>query len=96
SMKEVGTTISKMNEISAVIKTAIQEQQLATQEIARNASSSAQATDSVKSDAEQLKEAAIITSHGANDLLAASAEVAEQAERLSSASDSFLQTIRGG
>ncbi|MDD2943955.1 MAG: methyl-accepting chemotaxis protein, partial [bacterium] len=42
SMKEVGTTISKMNEISAVIKTAIQEQQLATQEIARNASSSAQ------------------------------------------------------
>lgn len=87
-------TIGKINEISAGIASAVEEQGAATQEIARNVMQASAGTQEVSSNIATVSQAASESGDAAGNILAAASELATQAGVLAGDLDRFIQHIR--
>ncbi len=96
SVKDISSTIGRLNEISVAIASAVEEQAASTQEISRNSSEAAQGTQEVGSNVSSVTEIANETGAAANEVNAAAQELSQQASTLQSEVDNFLAEVRAG
>jgi methyl-accepting chemotaxis protein len=96
AIEKIRGIIGEVNDIATTISSAVEEQGVSTQEIARNVQQAAKGTQDVNSNIENVRKAAGETGAAAGQVLNASQEMARQAEGLRSEVDRFLQEIRTG
>ncbi|SFP55412.1 Methyl-accepting chemotaxis protein [Bradyrhizobium sp. Ghvi] len=94
TIQDIGRTIGSVSEIATVIAAAVEEQGVATAEIARNVQQAAQGTQEVSSNIAGVSEAAAETRQTAGSLLSASEELSVQAAALRSEVETFFAEIR--
>jgi methyl-accepting chemotaxis protein len=94
SIQEIGGTIASVSEIALVIAAAVEEQGVATAEIARNVQEAARGTQDVSSNVAGVSQAAAETRQTATRLLQASDELSSQAGALRSEVEDFFAVIR--
>ena len=94
AIREIGTVIGQVNEISTTIAAAVEEQGAATQEIARNAQEAAKGTTEVSSNISGVKSSADETGRAASEVLGAAKQMSSQCDDLRTQVDAFLQRIR--
>ena len=96
AIRAIAGTIDEMSQISSSISTAVGEQGQATQEIARSVQDAASGSARVSSNIAGLSQAAAETGTSAGEVLTASGELSQQAERLRKEVDQFLGMVRAG
>jgi methyl-accepting chemotaxis protein len=92
----IGGIIQDISTASAAIAAAVEEQDVATKEIARSVAEAASGTKEVSSNISGVNEAAAQTGEAAGQVLDAAGEVAKQGSVLSSSVEAFLEQIRAG
>ena len=93
AIKGILKVITEVGEIAATIGGAMQQQNMATQEIARNVEQAAGGTAEVSGHVVSVQQAAQSTSRNAAELLAASQDLSQQAKSLRGIIDGFLQEV---
>jgi methyl-accepting chemotaxis protein len=96
AIEKIRGIIGEVNDIATTISSAVEEQGVSTQEIARNVQQAATGTQDVNANIENVRKAAGETGVAANQVLNASQEMSRQAEGLRSEVDRFLKEIRTG
>ena len=94
AIEAIGQTISDVDEISATIASAVEEQGAATQEIARNVEQAAAGTQDVSANIVGVSQAATDTGETSTKVLMASEELSEHAEKLRNEVRNFLKDIK--
>ncbi|SFJ45138.1 globin-coupled sensor protein [Bradyrhizobium sp. Gha] len=94
AIQDIGRTIGSVSEIATVIAAAVEEQGVATAEIARNVQQAALGTHEVSSNITGVSQAAAQTRQTAEKLLGASEELSIQAAALRSEVETFFAEIR--
>ena len=94
AMREIATMIEEINHVASSIATAVTEQSQATQGIAENVQQVAQGTAHAAESIAIVNEAAANTGAAASQVLSASAELAEQSQRMRDHVDKFLHEVR--
>lgn len=94
SIEEIGTTIAAVNEIATAIAAAVEEQGMATAEIARNIQEAARGTHDVSSNIGGVSQAASETRETATRLLSSANELSQQSEMLRTNVEGFFAAIR--
>jgi methyl-accepting chemotaxis protein len=94
AIEKIRNIISEINDISTTIASAVEEQGVSTQEIARNVQQAAKGTQDVNENIESVSKAAGETGSAAGQVLTASQEMARQAEGLRGEVDRFLAEVR--
>jgi methyl-accepting chemotaxis protein len=94
AIEKIGSIIGEINDISTTIASAVEEQGVSTQEIARNVQQAAQGTQEVNSNITGVTEAANQTGSAATQVLASSGELSRQAETLRKEVDEFLAEVK--
>lgn len=94
AIRNIGQTISQMNEVTSAIAAAVEEQGAATREIARNIQQAAGGTTEVSSNIVGVSEASSEAGSAANEVLTASGSLRREADVLRSEIDNFLSRIR--
>ena len=90
----IGGTVSRMNEITAAVSAAVEQQGAATREIAGNVQQAASGTRQVSANLAGAQTAVSESSAVAGNVLSAAGTLSRDAERLRSEVDSFLATVR--
>ena len=93
SIESIGEIVTSISEIASAINISVEQQGSATLEIARNTEAAANGTREVTSNITQVTEAAGETGESANEVLKASAELSQQAEKLRSEVDNFVHSL---
>jgi methyl-accepting chemotaxis protein len=93
-INQVNTTISRINQISTGIASAVEEQTAATQEIARNVEQAAAGTAEVDKNIAGVSTAATETGSSSEDVLEAAGELSRQADTMKIEVQAFLDGIR--
>ncbi len=88
------STINGVNEIATAIASAVEEQGVATQEIARNVQNAALGTSAVCDTIGSVSQAAGETGSGAGDVLDAAGDLTSQADILQKEVDRFITVVR--
>lgn len=91
---DITAVIAEINEISAAVAAAVEEQGAATQEIARNVQEAATGTREVSSNIAGVTQAAAETGTSAQQVLEAASELSRQSETLGTEVDKFLRQVR--
>ena len=94
AIKSVGHIIAHVNEISATIASAIEEQGAATKEITRNTQEAARGTRAVSTNIAGVSQGADMTGEAAERVLGAAGELGRMSERLKAEVEAFLAGIR--
>jgi methyl-accepting chemotaxis protein len=94
AVKRIGNTIARISEIATAIAAAVDQQNAATGEIARNVQQAAQGTTEVSSSIVQVAEGASETGNAAGQVLRAAENLANDADSLRQQIDGFLTTIK--
>jgi methyl-accepting chemotaxis protein len=94
AIKSIGETISKINEISTTIASAVEEQSAATSEISRNVSEAARGTAEVSNNITGVSQAADEAGRSAGDILAAASGLTQESIKLDTVSSKFLERMR--
>jgi methyl-accepting chemotaxis protein len=94
AIREIGTTIARMSEISSTIAAAVEEQGAATQEIARNVQQAAQGTTKVSSNIVDVQRSASETGSASAQVLTAAQSLSDEAGLLRSEVGRFLSSVR--
>jgi methyl-accepting chemotaxis protein len=94
AIRNIGATISEINEVTTAIAAAVEEQGAATREIARNIQHAASGTSEVSSNIVGVSRASSEAGSAAGDVLNASNELRREADTLRSEVDAFLLNIR--
>ena len=94
AIKNIGDTIARVNEISTIIATAVEEQSSATNEIAQSIEHASNGTRTVSSNITGVTEASTQTSHMANQVLDAGNQLAHEGERLRKVVEDFISKVR--
>ena len=94
AIEKIRGIIGEVNDIATTISSAVEEQGVSTQEIARNVQQAAKGTQDVNSNIENVSRAAGETGSAAHQVLTASQEMARQAEGLRGEVDRFLNEVR--
>jgi len=94
AIREIGTTIGHMNEITSSIAAAVEEQGAATQEIARSVQQAAQGTQGVTQNIVGVREASAQVGAASTLVLNAAGQLSTQSEQLKSETEKFLGGIR--
>ncbi|UCH76213.1 MAG: HAMP domain-containing protein [Rhodospirillales bacterium] len=94
AIEKIRSIIGEVNDIATTISSAVEEQGVSTQEIARNVQQAARGTQDVNQNIEAVSKAAGETGTAAGQVLNASREMARQAEGLRGEVDRFLNEIR--
>ena len=90
---EIASTMTDVSEYTNAIAAAVEEQGAATQEISDNVQRAADGTDAAASNMEGVNDAVGKTRISAEEVLQASADVAEQAKHLRAEVDEFLDAV---
>jgi methyl-accepting chemotaxis protein len=90
----IAKTIDQINAITATIANAVHEQSTATQEISGNVRQTAAGTQEVASNIVGVKDAAANTGETATQLMSAAGSLKDNAQRLSTEINRFLQGVR--
>ncbi|MBI5260807.1 MAG: globin-coupled sensor protein [Bradyrhizobium sp.] len=94
AVHEIGTTIAKVNEIATAIAAAVEQQGVATTEIARNIQDAAEGTQQVSCNITGVSQAASETGQTAARLLGTADELAQQSVALRARAEEFFAAIR--
>jgi methyl-accepting chemotaxis protein len=94
AIREIGTTIGQMNEITEAISAAVEEQGAATQEIARSVQQAAQGTQGVMQHIVGVREASGQVGAAAAQVLSAASQLGEQSVQLKGETGKFLGNVR--
>ncbi len=94
AIEKIGSIIGEVNDIATTIASAVEEQGLSTQEIARNVQQAAKGTQDVNTNIESVSKAASETGSAANQVLGAAQEMSRQAEGLRGEVEKFLAEVR--
>jgi methyl-accepting chemotaxis protein len=94
TIKEIGSTITLISEVSSAIAAAVEEQGAATQEIARNVQQSAQLSTQVANEVTEVSRGASETGSASSQVLSAAQSLSIESNRLKSEVDKFLSTVR--
>jgi methyl-accepting chemotaxis protein len=94
AIRNIGKTISEINEVTTAIAAAVEEQGTATREIARNIQHAAGATSEVSSNIVGVSTASAEAGSAASEVLSASGALRREADVLRSEIDAFLCNIR--
>jgi methyl-accepting chemotaxis protein len=89
----IGTTMGNVTEVSTSISAAVEEQGVATAEIARSAEEAASQTAEVNGNMKKMNEGAAESTAAAGEVLLAAGELGTQAHVLRSEIDSFLSAV---
>ena len=94
AIREIGTTIGSVHSIALGVAAAVEEQQVATQEIARSVSDAARGTHDVTETMAEVQGAAVEVGAGAAQVLASAAELARRSSALDGEVTHFVGSIR--
>ncbi len=94
AIKGIGETITQLSEIATSNAAGVEEQEAATQEIARNVQEASQGTKEVTSNIAGVTEAASNTGQAAQNVLEAAGDLSKQMESLRTDVDAFLVEVR--
>jgi methyl-accepting chemotaxis protein len=94
AIKQIGATIGRISEISASITTAVDAQNAATKEIARNVSQAAQGAAEVASNISEVNQDAQETDIESAKVLQSAQFLSAESRRLESEMKNFIQTVR--
>ncbi|QTL04299.1 HAMP domain-containing protein [Aquabacter sp. L1I39] len=94
AIEGISGTIRRIDEISTAISTSIDEQGAATGEIAQNVAQAAQGTQEVSSSITNVSSAAANTGRVSSDIVHAASDLSNQAQRLRSQVDIFVERVR--
>ncbi|BAI71406.1 methyl-accepting chemotaxis protein [Azospirillum sp. B510] len=94
AIQNIATIITQVNEVSATIASAVEQQNTATREIARNIQQAAIGTQEISSNIGGVQEIAHGTGEAAQQVLDAAAALFDEAARLSTEVDHFIQEVR--
>jgi methyl-accepting chemotaxis protein len=94
AIREIGTTIGQMNEITEAISAAVEEQGAATQEIARSVQQAAQGTQGVMQHIVGVREASGQVGAAAAQVLSAASQLGTQSVQLEGETGKFLGNVR--
>jgi methyl-accepting chemotaxis protein len=94
AIERIVGTIGKINEIAAGIAAAVEEQQMATQDIARCVDMASAGTESVSSTIAGMTEAAGETNHASTGVLTVAERLVSQSEELRAQVEQFVEQIR--
>jgi methyl-accepting chemotaxis protein len=94
AIKEIGTTIGRISEISASISTSVEQQGSATQEISRNVQRAAEGTSQVEASIVDVQRGAAETGGASSQVQAAAQSLANESARLKRGVGDFLSSIR--
>jgi len=94
SIQEIGATIATVNEIATAIAAAVEQQGMATAEIARNVQEAARGTHEVSSNIAGVSQAASETDQTAARMLGAANEISQQSDMLRTSLEGFFAVIR--
>jgi methyl-accepting chemotaxis protein len=94
AIQRITSIINEVAQIAQAIAAAVEQQGAATQEIARNVQQAAMATQDVTNNIGGVSDAATATGSASNEVLAAAAELSQQAEQLSGEVRSFLVNLK--
>ncbi|HVV40015.1 MAG TPA: HAMP domain-containing methyl-accepting chemotaxis protein [Nitrobacter sp.] len=94
AIRNIGSTIGKINDVTTAIAAAVEEQGAATREIARNIQHAAGGTSEVSSNIVGVSAAASEAGAAANHVLSASGDLRREADSLRAEIDAFLSNIR--
>jgi methyl-accepting chemotaxis protein len=94
AIQGITTTISRLNEISAAISSAVEEQGAATQEIARNVQQASDGVGDVTSRISTVTQASTQTGQASSQVLAAAGQLSEQSVHLKADVEGFVARIR--
>ena len=96
AVREIGTAVREINDITSAIAGAVGQQDAATREISVNAQSAAQGNETLVSNIVSLRDAIGETNTAAGSVLSASNELNAMAETLSREVEKFFHNLRGG
>jgi methyl-accepting chemotaxis protein len=94
ALQSITGTIEKMNEVTAAIAAAVEEQGAATREIARSAALVAETTGAMTRRIEDVRRGAGETGEAATKMLGAANDLAAQAATLRGRAADFLRQVR--
>ena len=94
AIREIGTTIARLNEIATAIASSVEEQTAATNEIARNVEQTASGTQAVSTSIVKVTESSNQTGVAAGQVLEAGNELANQGEKLRQVVENFIEKVR--
>ncbi|MGJ5081213.1 methyl-accepting chemotaxis protein [Bradyrhizobium sp. HKCCYLS3013] len=94
SIKEIGSTIGRLSEISAAVSAAVEEQGAATQEISRNVQHAANGTQRVSRNIDDVQRGASETGSASSQVLAAARSLSAESGRLKREVSRFLGSLR--
>lgn len=94
AIKQVGLTIAGISEIASILAASVEQQGVATREIASNVQQAALGTGEVTSNITQVNTAAQETGAAAGQVLSSAGELSHNGERLKGQVDEFLRLIR--
>jgi methyl-accepting chemotaxis protein len=96
AVREIGTAVREINDITSAIAGAVGQQDAATREISVNAQSAAQGNETLVSNIVSLRDAIGETNTAASSVLSASSELNAMAETLSREVEKFFHNLRSG
>jgi methyl-accepting chemotaxis protein len=96
AIRHVNLTIARINEISAAIAAAVEQQTAATQEIARNVEAAAHGTQAVSKNISEVKTAAKETGSASDSVLGAARKLSEESRALNLLVGDFVAKVRSG
>ena len=94
AVREIGTAVREINDVTSNIAGAVGQQDAATREISQNAQLAADGNSTLVSNIGSLSEAIENTNKGASSVLSASTDLASTAERLSREVEKFFRDLR--
>jgi methyl-accepting chemotaxis protein len=94
AIKQIGTTISRISEIAAMIATSVEQQGGATQEISRNVEQAAQGTSEVATNIVDVNKGARETGSASAKVLSSAQSLSGESNRLRLEVAKFLNTVR--
>jgi methyl-accepting chemotaxis protein len=94
AIRGIVAIIGEMNEIGTAVATSVEQQKVATREIALNVQQAAKSAHEVTHTIAIVKDAAMATEHEANDVLNAASHLSRQADNLNQQVNEFLSGVR--
>lgn len=94
AIAEIGSTIGTVHSIAIGVAAAVEEQQVATQEIARSVNDAARGTQSVTETMGQVQQAAVQAGARATQVLGAAGELVRQSKAVAGEVDHFVGGVR--
>ena len=94
AIKEIGSTIQRIDEIASTIAAAVEEQGAATREIARNVQQAAEGTTQVAANIVEVNKGAAETGSASAQVLSSAQQLSTQGNKLKLEVDKFLTTVR--